>query len=168
MAEFIPFRFLVLLTLSDSASDQAGQSDEGGNGLVCNGAFSEVTGLEATMAPKTLKEGGRNWGEVQLAGPTTFSTVVLKRGVTDTRGLWQLFDTAFRQSHYGRRLGCVIQLLDPSDTQKAVMVWTLNNVLPIKFKGPDLNATANQVAIEELHLNHEGFKLDWNQPVKGV
>ena len=158
MAEFIPFRFHVQLTLPQSA----------GGGLVCNGAFSEVSGLEASMSPKSLKEGGRNWGEVQLAGPTTFATVILKRGVTDAEGLWRLFDRSFRQSYYAIRLGCEIQLLNPDDAEKAIMVWTLDNVLPIKFKGPDLNATSNQVAIEELHLNHEGFVVNWNQSTQGV
>jgi phage tail-like protein len=158
MAEFIPFRFQVQLTLPQSA----------GGGSVCNGAFSEVSGLEASMAPKTLKEGGRNWGEVQLAGPTTFATVVLKRGVTDAEGLWRLFDRNFRQSYYSTRLGCQIQLLNPENPDKAAMVWTLDNVLPIKFKGPDLNSTANQVAIEELHLNHEGFVIAWNQDAQVV
>ncbi|MCQ8131015.1 phage tail protein [Methylomonas rivi] len=158
MAELIPFRFHVQLSLPESA----------GGGLVCNGAFSEVSGLEASMSPKTLKEGGRNWGEVQLAGPTTFSTVVLKRGITDAEGLWRLFDRCFRQSYYSIRLNCAIQLINPADPEQAVMVWTLDNVLPIKFKGPDLNATANQVAIEELHLNHEGFAVNWNQPMQAV
>lgn len=157
MAEFIPFRFQVQLTLPESA----------GGGVVCNGAFSEVTGLEASMTPKTLKEGGRNWGEVQLAGPTTFSTVVLKRGVTDADGLWRLFDRSFRQSYYSTRLSCAIQLLNPADPEQATMVWTLDHVLPVKFRGPELNASANQVAIEELHLNHEGFVVDWNQSVQG-
>lgn len=158
MAEFIPFRFHVQLSLPDSA----------GGGVVCNGAFSEVSGLEASMTPKTLKEGGRNWGEVQLAGPTTFSTVVLKRGITDADGLWRLFDRGFRQSYYSLRLNCSIQLVNPADPEQAIMVWTLDKVLPIKFKGPDLNATANQVAIEELHLNHEGFTVNWNQSVQAV
>lgn len=158
MAELIPFRFHVQLSLPESA----------GGGLVCNGAFSEVSGLEASMSPKTLKEGGRNWGEVQLAGPTTFATVVLKRGITDADGLWRLFDRGFRQSYYSIRLHCAIQLINPADPEQAVMVWTLDNVLPIKFKGPDLNATANQVAIEELHLNHEGFAVNWNQPMQAV
>ena len=29
---------------------------------VCNGAFAECSGLEATMEPKVIKEGGRNFG----------------------------------------------------------------------------------------------------------
>ena len=39
------------------------------------------------------------------------------------------------------------------------MTWKLVGVLPTKFKGPDLSATSNQVAIEELHLVHEGLEL---------
>lgn len=158
MAELIPFRFHVQLSLPQSA----------GGGLVCNGGFSEISGLEASMSPKTFKEGGRNWGEVQLVGPTTFSTVVLKRGITDADGLWRLFDRSFRQSYYAMRLDCTIDLLNPADPQQAVMTWTLDKVLPIKFKGPDLNATASQVAIEELHLNHEGFVVAWRQSSQAV
>jgi phage tail-like protein len=40
------------------------------------------------------------------------------------------------------------------------MTWRLSNALPVKFKGPDLSATASQVAIEELHLVHEGLELE--------
>ena len=50
---------------------------------LCAGLFSEVTGLEATMEPKTIKEGGRNYGAGQRAGQVSFSTVVLKRGITE-------------------------------------------------------------------------------------
>ena len=45
-------------------------------------------------------------------------------------------------------------------TDNAVMVWKLTGVLPTKFKGPDLNATASQVAIEEITLVHEGLELE--------
>ncbi|HEY6389723.1 MAG TPA: phage tail protein, partial [Bryobacteraceae bacterium] len=52
---------------------------------VCSGAFSDCTGLEATMEPKKIKEGGRNYGEAQRAGGVTFATVVLKRGISTNR-----------------------------------------------------------------------------------
>jgi hypothetical protein len=50
---------------------------EGTNGPVsiCSGAFSECTGLEATMEPKVIKAGGANYGDAQRAGPVTFATV---------------------------------------------------------------------------------------------
>src|SRR3982751_6445672 len=59
---------------------------------LCSAAFSECTGLEATMEPKVIKEGGRNYGAVQRVGLVTFATVVLKRGITTQRDLWKWFD----------------------------------------------------------------------------
>lgn len=146
--EFIPFRFRVAL-----------YDGEGGN-LLCRGAFSEVSGLEATMAPKALKEGGRNWGEVQLSGPTTFAPVILKRGITELADLWQWFDVSTRQSNYALRLSGTIDVYHPEDPDKPLLRWRITNALPTKFKGPDLSATASQVAIEELQLVHEGLELE--------
>lgn len=147
VAEFIAFRFRVALF-----------SGEGE--LLCEGAFSEVTGLEASMSPKALKEGGRNWGEVQLSGPTTFAPVVLKRGVTRCPDLWSWFDATTRQANYALRYTGRIEVLDPAEPDRPALTWTLTNALPTKFKGPDLSGTANQVAVEELHLVHEGLVLE--------
>ena len=49
---------------------------------ICNGAFAECTGLEATMEPKVIKAGGANYGATQRPGTVSFATVVLKRGMT--------------------------------------------------------------------------------------
>lgn len=145
--EFIPFRFRVTLFDSSDVSKE-----------LCQGAFSEVTGLEASMTPKTLKEGGRNWGEVQLSGPTTFPPVILKRGITDIDHLWSWFETTTRSANYGLRFSGMIDVFLPSG--EPALRWNLINVLPTKFKGPDLSATAKEVAIEELHLVHEGLTLE--------
>jgi len=149
--EFIPFRFRV--TLFDSQNvDQ----------MLCQGAFSEVSGLEISMTPKTYKEGGRNWGEVQLSGLSTFPPLILKRGITDIDHLWNWFETTTRSANYGLRYSGVIDVFHPSQNpdEQPALSWHLINVLPTKFKGPDLSATGNQIAIEELHLVHEGLTLE--------
>lgn len=162
-SEFVPFRFKVSLYHSDS------------NELLCAGYFSEVTGFEITMEPKAIREGAQ-LGEHQRSGPTKFAPMTLKRGVTSVNDLWAWFDITTRQNFYGYRLHGEITLLgNPSTkplggsgkgahagqsvTENPVLVWKLSGVLPTKFKGPDLNATANQVAIEELQLVHEGIEL---------
>ena len=164
---FIPFRFKVTLFAADAStagSGQAARSAAAGrtSNVLCGGAFSEVSGLEVTMEPKAVREGGRNWGELQLPGRAKFSPVILKRGVTTVNDLWAWFDVVNRQANYDYRLVGVIEVQgnpDPPNT-RTVMKWTLLNALPIKFKGPDLSGTANQVAIEELHLVHEGLELE--------
>lgn len=144
--EFIPFRFYV--TLFDSGK---------GSRPLCQGAFSEISGLEASMAPKAHKEGGRNWGEVQLSGPTTFPPVILKRGMTELADLWNWFEATTLAANYGLRYSGRIDVYTPAG--EPAWSWELTQALPTKFKGPDLSATANQVAIEELHLVHEGLAL---------
>ena len=147
MAEFVPYRFSVALF-----------SGEGE--LLCRGAFSEVTGLEVSMSPKAVQEGGRNWGEVQLSGQTRFAPVVLKRGMTEIGDLWNWFDATTRQANYALRYTGRIEVFDPDRPDGPALTWTLTNALPTRFKGPDLSSTAGQVAVEELHLVHDGLVLE--------
>lgn len=153
--EFIPFRFLVTLY------------PEGGTNQspLCAGAFSEVSGFEFTMTPKNIQEGGRNWGEVQLVGNTKFAPITLKRGITTLTDLYQWFDVSSRQANYALRLTGQIDVFDRSvdgdnkSPAKPLLSWRLTRALAVKFKGPDLSATASQVAVEELQLVHEGLEL---------
>lgn len=147
MAELIPYRFEVLLT-------------QAGGAVLCAGAFSEVTGLELSMKPKTVSEGGRNFGEVQLAGPTSFGTIVLKRGITEIADLWTWYDSVARGANYALRYDGRINVVDPSQPDRHAFSWLLSRALPVKLKGPDLSATASQVAIEELHLVCESLTLE--------
>ena len=146
------FNFQVDFYQDPLDSDQ--DSDE--TVAVCSGAFSECTGLEATMEPKVIKEGGRNYGAAQRAGPVTFATVILKRGMTTTRDLWSWFEMVSGGA-YAHRLSAYITMNDIAGLP--VMTWKLTNVMPVKFKSADLNAKGTDVGIEELHLAHEGISL---------
>lgn len=123
---------------------------------VCRGAFSDCTGLEATMEPKLIKAGGANFGAAQRAGPVSFATVVLKRGMTRTRDLYRWFQLV-AGGGYGYRLSAEIVMQDAAG-QPAV-TWGLDRCLPVKFKAADLSAKGHEVGIEELHLAHEGLRL---------
>jgi phage tail-like protein len=157
MPEFVPFRFVVQLY---SGSEQD---------ILCSGQFSEVSGLEVSMEPRAIPEGGMNWGEHQRTGPTKFSPVVLKRGVTSVNDLWSWIDACTRGANYGLRMTGKVHVYDQGRGVSAgaegaapptpLLTWTLTNVLPIQFKGPDMSSTANQVAVEEIHLVHEGLAL---------
>jgi phage tail-like protein len=143
---------------------EASLTDENKDGpevALCSGSFSEVSGLEATMEPKVIKEGGRNYGVVQRAGPVTFATVILKRGMTSVRDLWKWFDLIAR-GRYAKRLNVRIAMKD--ERGETVLTWLLRRALPIKCKAADMNAQGGNVAIEELHIAHEGFELDTGKP----
>jgi phage tail-like protein len=149
--EFVPFRFEVNL------------HDASNNKLLCQGYFSEVSGLELTMEPRAIQEGGRNWGEIQRVGQTRFTPIVLKRGVTKIRDLWIWYDAVTRGQNYGYRLNGSIVVKGSEmdgDSAKTILTWKLDGVLPTRFKGADLSSTASQVAIEEITLVHEGLVLE--------
>ena len=127
------------------------------------GGFSEVSGLEASMEAKAIKVGGRNYGPIQRAGQITFATVVLKRGIIQARHLWNwwsLFAGADRAANGGwaaaNRCDVSIALISG---RTPVLGWQLENAMPVKFKVGDLNARGTEVAIEELHLVHEGLHM---------
>lgn len=127
------------------------------------GAFSECTGLEATMEPKVIKSGGHNYGAFQRAGPVTFATVVLKRGISRDGRLFKWFERV-ATGDYGHRCTVRIQLKalpEPPGTEQVVRLsWRLERAMPIKFKAAEFNARATDVGVEELHLAHEGLFLE--------
>ena len=148
------FNFEVIFFEDPLDSDDESSSDV----QMCSGAFSECTGLEATMEPKVIKEGGRNYGPAQRVGPVTFATVILKRGMTTNGDLWDWFERV-TQGDYAYRLGAHILIKDGAQSETPVMEWKLTNVLPLKFVSASMNAKATDVGIEELHLAHEGLSL---------
>ncbi len=145
------FRFSV-----EFMPDALSGTSDGGSVPLCRGAFSECTGLEATMEPKSIQVGGRNYGAAQRAGPVSFATVVFKRGMTSTRDLWNWFQLVAGGS-YATRMSAEISMQDTAG--KTVVRWGLERAMPVKFKAADLNAQGAEIGIEELHLAHEGLKL---------
>jgi len=136
--------------------DHAEQEDV----LICRGAFSDCTGLEATMEPKVIKSGGSNYGAHQRVGPVTFGTVILKRGMTTTRDLWKWFSHINETGKYAYRLNVTIRVSAPGEEIPGkTLVVRLFRALPVKFKCADLNARATEVGVEELHLAHEGLSV---------
>jgi phage tail-like protein len=152
------FNFDVVFIEVDTAGAPIGEKME-----LCRAAFSEITGLEATMEPKVIKEGGRNFGVVQRVGPTTFGTVVLKRGISNMKDLWMWFELVAGGS-YAKRMTATITLYGPEEgprdqpTRTPIYQWRLLRALPTKFKTADFNASSTSVGIEELHLAHEGME----------
>jgi phage tail-like protein len=143
------FRFE--LAFHENALKPAGSAER----AIAGGAFAECTGLEATMEPRVIREGGMNYGAHQRAGMVTFATVVLRRGMTINRDLWKWFALTTQRGGYAYRLNVEIRHLDIEGN--LIRAWQLIRAMPVKLKSSDLNARGSEVAIEELHLVHEGL-----------
>ena len=149
MRPHYPFNFEV--RFEQDPIEGAAQADA----PVGEGAFAELSGLEATMQHKEIREGGLNVGAHQRPGPVGHATVVLKRGLMRNRDLWRWFD-AISGGTYAARLKVTIEMRDVDGT--TLMRWALRRALPVRFKTSDFNARANEVGVEELHLVHEGLE----------
>lgn len=128
-----------------------------------SGGFSEITGLEATMEPKVVREGGRNYGVLQLVGQVTFATVVMKRGLMRSRHLWRWWSfwagaDGANNGNWSLDARCTVSIA-VLEGRTPVLGWRLENAIPIKFRAGDLNARGTDVAIEELHLAHHGLHM---------
>jgi phage tail-like protein len=141
---FISFNFLVEI---------AGTNGE----PLCNAEFSECDGLEMTMEVKTIREGGRNTAQVRLAGPQSFGSLTLKRGMTRSFDLWDWFGETMHDP--GLRADAQIVLL-AADHETVCATFKLSRCIPIKLKAPALNAKDGIVAVEEFQMAYETLELE--------
>ena len=121
--------------------------------------FSEVTGLGAEVAVVEYREGNsRRESAIKIPGMKKYSNVTLKRGVMQGDNEFFEWLTQAASGAADERRDLTISLL--ADDGQPLVQWRLRNALPMKYTGPTLDAAANQVAIEELQLAHEGLTVD--------
>lgn len=120
---------------------------------VAVGGFSECSGLEMSMQPEEYKEGGNNSQVLKFPSRVTWSNITLKKGVGAGTALWD-WHYGFAEGKSKRRDG-IIALL--TDLQTPNNIWYFRRGLPVKYTGPSLNATQNNVAIEAIEIAHEGI-----------
>jgi phage tail-like protein len=120
---------------------------------VAVGGFSECGGLEMTLQVEDYKEGGNNGQLLKFPTRVTWSNITLKRGISVGTALWD-WHYGFVEGKGKRRDG-VIMLLN--DLRLPNNIWCFRRGLPVKYTGPSLNATQNNVAIESIEIAHEGI-----------
>lgn len=160
-APFIPFRFRIEF-FQTSADGSTPDSAKPLN--LCGAAFSEVSGLEATMEPKVIRQGGAYDGELQRPGQITYATVILKRGMTTQDHMWNWWRLVADGKTASRLKAVLIHEDHAADGKGGVkkierLRWEMKNALPTKFKAATYSGTASDVGIEELHFVHEGLTL---------
>ena len=153
------FRFRVDLTRASSTEPQGDWPWSLGTG-----GFSECSGLTLEADVKEYLEGGFNCGVVRRVGRVKLEPIVLKRGMflkddesTDST-LWDWLSATVYGLLPIPRYDGQITVLDPSGKNDTA-TWCFDRGLPIKVVRPTLNAKTGQVAIEELHIAHEGLRL---------
>jgi len=124
----------------------------------CQGTFRECTGLGSASEVIEHKSAAKS-GQIivqKVPGNLKYENIVLKRGVTDDMQVWDWRKMVEDGKIEEARMNGTITMYD--QTNKAMAEWTFDNAWPVKVSGPTLNAGANEIAIEELHIAHEGMR----------
>ncbi len=120
---------------------------------VALGGFTECSGLEMSLQTEEYKEGGNNGAYAQVPDARH---LVEHHAQERRRHGHRAVGLALRlREGKGKRRDGVIVLLN--DRHVPNNIWYFRRGLPVKYTGPSLNATQNNVAIESIEIAHEGI-----------
>ena len=129
-------------------------------------AFSEVTGVEATVDVIEFRQGNSNsLAPVKIPGLVKHGNVTLKFGYTRNNAFkdW-LKECVTERRSKDARANVTIELINiqESSPQQVVestidntLTWQLTNAWVCKYTAPDLNASTSEVAFESVELAYE-------------
>lgn len=132
-------------------------------------AFTEVSGVEASVDVIEFRQGNSNsLAPIKLPGLVKHGNVTLKFGCTLNNDFMKWATACVSETRNGDNIREVkIELVDisekaPTEVTKTVSgscVWTLKNAWVTRYSAPDLNSTANEVAIESVELAYEELTI---------
>jgi len=126
------------------------------DGTAVKGSFTEVSGLDAEIAPIEYRNGSEDITMRKMPGLKKYTNIVLKRGVIGDVTFWNWILQGLNGSI--NRVNGSIDLLD--EQKNTVMQWKFTRAWPCKYTGPGMNAKNNEIAIESLEICHEGLSID--------
>lgn len=128
-------------------------------------AFSEVTGVEASVDVIEFRQGNANsLSPVKLPGLVKHGNVTLKFGYTlDSAFKTWIQECVSEVRGEMPRYNVQIEMIDinggapqqPAKTITGTRIWLLTNAWVTKYSAPDLNAMQSEVAIESVEIAYE-------------
>ena len=148
---FTAFRFEVKLTVDNPQRFRL-------TNPLCDAAFAECDGLEMTMEPRTLREGGNNTEQIHLPGPVSYGSLRLRRGMTSNLDLWKWFGASAGALGRGVTARGEVLMRDSEGTPR--LRFTLRDCLPVRIRGAALDAREGVLALEEMQIAYRAFTVE--------
>ena len=100
----------------------------------------------------------------KVTGLGKSADITLKRGVMAAQSVWKWLGGVSCNDPASRKN---IELVLVDEAGARLASWNVTAARPIKFHAPDLDASANEIAIESLEIANEGLALvDDDDPPK--
>ena len=122
---------------------------------VVSAFFSEASGFNnnsEVITHQAVDDQGRSVIQ-KIPGDLTWDDITLRRGITDSKALWDWRQMVIDGDVEGARAnGSVIMY---NNAQEEVARFNFVNGWPSGWKGPDVSSDDQSVAIEEITIAHE-------------
>ena len=125
------------------------------------GVFQEVHGLSLTVGVEEVREGGQNGFVHKLPSRMSWPNLVFRRGVTDSDALFAWVGKSSGEgfaANNNKLTRCTGAVTVVSSTGERLRSWEIEGAFPVRWAGPDLDATRNDPLEEELEVAHHGFR----------
>jgi phage tail-like protein len=117
------------------------------------GAFSDASGLSAEGNEITEQRSN----ERKLGGLPKYPNIVLKRGYTQDRSLWNWYrNTIAGQSDDRRRVTITLM----NEALQPVQRWHAEHAWVTKYDPTSLDADPNNIAVDTIEIAHEGITIE--------
>ena len=118
--------------------------------------FRKVSGLATTVKTETVEEGGQNFYTQQLPKKIQHENLVLERGMVVGSPLVIEFNASMSLFKF-LPSNVLVTLLD--NTRIPIASWLFMKAYPVKWSVSDLDATSNEVVIENMELAYQRMQV---------
>ncbi|MCP3993683.1 MAG: phage tail protein [bacterium] len=121
------------------------------------GAFKEASGIESKTEIVEYKEATKSGKMIirKQPGAMSWTDITLKRRIDNSTELWDWRrDVENGNIDAARRNGSIV-LYDSTNSE--VARWNFEAGWPSRWKGADLSASSDTIAVEEVSITHEGL-----------
>lgn len=125
------------------------------------GIFREVHGLSLTVGVQEVREGGQNGFVHKLPSQMSWPNLVFRRGITHSDALFAWVGKSSGEgfaANNNKLQRCTGAVTVVSSIGTRLRSWEIEGAFPVRWTGPDLDATRDDPLEEELEVAHHGFR----------
>lgn len=134
-----------------------------GNTVFTKAGFQKVSGLKFDTEIVEYREGGDTNTVSKSPGLTKYDPITLERGMSEDGDMWNWAMKVFKAgnknggSYKNIRANVLIKLQDRDG--EVVKTWRVPNCWVSNYETGEFDAMGNDIMIERITLQHEGFDL---------
>lgn len=127
------------------------------------GSWNSCEGLGCEVVIEQREEGGNNGFVWQLPTRIKYPNIKLSRPLTkETKAVAKWFAQATqglgKRTEVGGGKGSATGVIEAKTADgKTVASWSLRDVIPVRWTGPQMNFDSPKAAIETIEIAHHGF-----------